>query len=333
MKATSLAVLLSVFVLCSVVSAQDYQIRTDAKVNLRATYNLQGNIVETVPSGTILQVVGMFNRWLKINRNGNELWLADWVSYTRVADGGQTQSRTETQTQSQIDNCCYVDRQCHSDADWTSGYWAFQNNQCAAPLQSRLQISSQPANSSTGTSDNCCFLDWQCNSDDEWTRGYWTFQINQCDMPEGLIIEGSEDFVILVKDALQMLKTRAPEWFAYATSGLDKIILFPEGDILGVNVATRTYSMTPDDAFLHFDEGDVITMASRMVHEACHVYRYEAGLPPGGYEGETACLQVQIEATEVFEVLETRRRLRRSLALGLRHVLENIDNPMYQWWH
>ena len=156
MKAASLAVLLSVFVLCSVASAQDYQIRTDANVNLRATYSLKGEIVEAVPAGTILQVVGMFNRWLKINRNGSDVWLADWVSFSRVADGGQTQS--------QIDNCCFVDRQCHSDADWTSGYWAFQNNQCAAPLQSRLQISSQPANSSTGTSDNCCFLDWQCNS-------------------------------------------------------------------------------------------------------------------------------------------------------------------------
>ena len=165
MKAASLAVLLSVFVLCSVASAQDYQIRTDANVNLRATYSLEGEIVEAVPAGTILQVVGTFNRWLKINRNGNALWLADWVGYTRVTDGGQTQS--------QIDNCCFVDRQCHSDAEWTSGYWAFQNNQCAAPLQSRLQISSQPANSSTGTIDNCCFLDWQCNSDEEWARGHY----------------------------------------------------------------------------------------------------------------------------------------------------------------
>ena len=325
MKSALFALLIAVFVLCSVASAQDFSIRVTYNTNLRDASSLQGSIVETVPSGTILQVIGQFNRWLKINRNENELWLADWVGFTRVTNGQQTQS--------QIDNCCFVDRQCHSDADWTSGYWAFQNNQCAAPLQSRLQISSQPANNSTGSIDNCCFIDWQCNTDEDWARGYWTFQINQCDVPEGLIIEGSEDFVILVKDALQMLKTRAPEWFAYATSGLDKIILFPEGDILGVNVATRTYSMTPDDAFLHFDEGDVITMASRMVHEACHVYRYEAGLPPGGYEGETACLQVQIEATEVFEVLETRRRLRRSLALGLRHVLENIDNPMYQWWH
>ena len=72
MKATSLAVLLSVFVLCSTASAQDYQIRTDANVNLRAAYSLEGEIVDAVPAGTLLQVVGMFNRWLKINRNGNE---------------------------------------------------------------------------------------------------------------------------------------------------------------------------------------------------------------------------------------------------------------------
>ena len=112
MKTTSLAVLLSVFVLCSVVSAQEYSIRVTYNTNLRDASSLQGSIVETVPAGTILQVIGRFNRWLKIDRNGNEVWLADWVPYTRVTDSDQTQSRTDTQTQSQIDNCCFVDRQC-----------------------------------------------------------------------------------------------------------------------------------------------------------------------------------------------------------------------------
>ncbi len=311
-KTRSLAVLLSVFVLCSVVSAQDYQIRTDANVNLRATYSLEGEIVEAVPAGTILQVVGMFNRWLKINRNGNELWLADWVSYTRVADGGQTQS--------QIDNCCYVDRQCTVDADWTSGYWAFQNNQCAAPLQSRLQISSQPANSSTGTIDNCCFLDWQCNTDEEWARGHFVFHNNQC-KHRGLEIEGSGAFVLLIEEALDILKNRAPQWYAYSISGLTKIREVPEDEGAGVYLHTGTFSITPG----HISPG-VLWLASIIVHDACHVHRAATGLVPGGLTGERECLRVQIEATDVFDYQDRH-------VPGLRYVLENIDDPEYQWWH
>ncbi len=318
MKTTSLAALLSVFVLCNMASAQDYSIRVTYNTNLRDASSLQGSIVETVPAGTILQVVGMFNRWLKINRNGNEVWLADWVSFSRVTDGGQTQS--------QIDNCCFVDRQCHSDADWTSGYWAFQNNQCAAPLQSRLQISSQPANSSTGTIDNCCFLDWQCNTDEDWARGYIAFQIDHCDVPAGLIIEGPENFLARVKEALRFLENRAPEWYAYAVSGLDKIRLVEGPNVSAIRARTRTWRVSPDRfIFISSEEAD-IWVASMMVHEACHVYRYQSGLKTGGYEGEKACVQVELEAAESFDTVG-------DLVSWLRHVLANFDNPEYQWWN
>ena len=327
MKTRLLAVMLTLFLLCTVASAQEeYQIRTDANVNLRATYSLEGEIVEAVPAGTILQVVGMFNRWLKINRNGNDVWLADWVNFSRVADGSQTQSRTETQTQSQIDNCCFVDRQCHSDAEWTSGYWAFQNNQCAAPLQSRLQISSQPANSSTGTIDNCCFIGWQCNSDEEWARGHFAFHIDHCDVPAGLIIEGPENFLARVKEVLRFLENRSPEWYAYALSGLDKIRLFEEPNVSAIRPRTRTWRVSPNRFFNRTGESGIISLASAMVHEACHVYRYQSGLKSGGYEGEKACLQVQIEATVTFDDSG-------GLVAGLRRVLEYIDDPEYQWWH
>ena len=74
----------AVFVLSNVASAQGYSIRVTHNTNLRSTYSVQGNIVETVPSGTTLQVISAFNRWLQINRNGNDVWMASWVSHTRV---------------------------------------------------------------------------------------------------------------------------------------------------------------------------------------------------------------------------------------------------------
>ena len=62
--------------------------------------------------------------------------------------GSQTQTSTQSTStvSSQLDNCCFVDRQCASDQEWTDGYWAFQNNQCGAPAQTQTQTqtSAQP---------------------------------------------------------------------------------------------------------------------------------------------------------------------------------------------
>ena len=74
----------------------------------------------------------------------------------------------------EIDNCCYVDRQCTTDFDWVSGYWAFQNKECTVASHSR-----QPA--AAEEIDNCCFIDWQCTADEEWVSGYYAFQHDQCD--------------------------------------------------------------------------------------------------------------------------------------------------------
>ncbi|MDE2950980.1 MAG: hypothetical protein OXT68_09440 [Chloroflexota bacterium] len=79
-----------------------------------------------------------------------------------------------------IDNCCFVDRQCSTDQEWTDGYQAFQNNQCPAPAQSQPVASSPTAGNAPAQIDNCCFVDRQCQTDQEWTDGYQAFQNNQC---------------------------------------------------------------------------------------------------------------------------------------------------------
>ncbi len=114
----------------NVVLAQEYYIQTNHNTNLRVLHSTNSGIVETVTRGTVLHVIGEFNRWLKINRNGNEVWMASWVSHTRV-EGNQ-----QAQPASQIDNCCHVDRQCNTNQEWVDGYWAFQNNECIVPSQS-----------------------------------------------------------------------------------------------------------------------------------------------------------------------------------------------------
>ncbi|MCY3945132.1 MAG: hypothetical protein OXF44_02465 [Anaerolineaceae bacterium] len=316
MKARLLSAILALLILCSAAAAQEYQIRTDARINLRTTFSLEGAIVETVPTGTVLQVVGRFNRWLTINRNGNTLWMADWVPYTRVGDGGQTQS--------QIDNCCFVDRQCRVDADWVSGYWAFQNGQCAAPLQPGLQLPGTSTGSDSSEVDNCCFLDWQCSNDAEWERGYRAFQNDLCDAPASVIIEGPPDFVAKWEEVLRLLERKSPQWYAYAINGLDKIQQIGGMYIQTVRPDTRTFSISRNAVFMPHpnQERSVGDMASMLVHEACHVYRYEAGIRTSAYEEEKACYLTQLEADRIINP--------RTVWL-LESFLETFDDPRHPW--
>ena len=122
MKTKYIAILIAFCLLIAHASAQPYSIRANRGLNLRTEPSLNASIAETIHSGTVLQVVGKFNRWLKIDRNGREVWLADWVNFSRVDSGEPSGSQQPT---AQIDNCCFVNRQCSSDQEWTDGYWAF----------------------------------------------------------------------------------------------------------------------------------------------------------------------------------------------------------------
>lgn len=326
MKAIPFAATLAVFLLCAVVSAQNYHIRVTNNSRLRAGYSLESKVVETAPAGSVLNVVGQFNRWLKINRRGRDLWLADWISYTRVDSANSPVAQPQP---AEVDNCCFVDRQCVSGADWVSGYWAFQQNECPAPPTSK----SSPATTSSPLSlpanaDNCCQASGAaCASNEDWIRGYLAFQIGQCKHP-AVVIEGAPAFVARVEVALDMLKNSAPDWYAYTINELKHIVESNESE-RGVYTKLRSFSLASsltksrDDAEV---ESDVVWLAGVLVHEACHVYRDKAGLEPGGLVGERACLQVQITA---LQQVDPRARFMNYLS----RLLTNIEKEEYQWWH
>ena len=373
MKVKLFLIVFSLTLLSGLASAQGYVIRISANTNLRAAASLQASIVETAPAGATLTVIGSYNRWLRINHNGEDVWMADWVRHERVEEmqettqtqtqtktnidnccfvdrlcmsdaewvsgcwafqngqcGAPVQTETQTSTQStstgssQVDNCCFVDRQCATDQEWTDGYWAFQNNQCGAPVQTQTQ----PVISDAGQGDNCCFLGWQCNSDEDWSAGFYAFQSNQCKHP-GISLEGSPGFVLQMEQALDMLQARVPHWYDYTIRGLDKIrqVLPPTPCCVGVSVEGKTFSIDYTDAPPAGYSFDLHTThnAGMLVHEACHVHRYEAGLEAGGYPGEKACLEKQLEVT--LEINSTSGWIQ-----SYRHTLANIDNPAYQWW-
>lgn len=230
-------------------SAQAYQIRVRFTVRLRASYSLDSPVVGKALAGDVLNVAGRHNRWLQIERDGATAWLADWIEYTRL-DQEQAAPAVEPaangQTPSTIDNCCFVNRQCHSDREWLEGYWAYQRNECPAQPQSGL--SPAPASG------------------------------------HPITINGSFLFVDIINEALDALRDRAPQWYEYVTSNLYLVNeSFPgsggEHNLPAGVCGLRPYSMNP--YLVH--EQNVYSYVSSLVHYACHsAYRY-AGLPYDGY--------------------------------------------------
>ena len=235
-------------VLCLAVSAQSYQIQVKFTVRLRASYSLDSPVVGKALAGDVLQVVGKFNRWLKIERDGATSWLADWVDYTRFDQEGtaSAEAAPNQQQRSNIDNCCFVDRQCQSDREWLDGYWAYQRNEC--PAQPQPGTSAAPTNG------------------------------------HPITVSGSFLFVDIITEALDALRDRAPQWYAYVTSNLNLIFERGSDRPSGHFRAAGTCGLGPYSANPYLvHERNVFSYVALIVHDACHsAYRY-AGSPYDGY--------------------------------------------------
>lgn len=308
MRTKCIAILIVFCMFIAFASAQDYSIRANRGLNLRAAPALTADIADTVASGAVLHVVGKSGSWLKIDRHGREVWLADWVNYSRVDSSEPSGSQ---QPAAQIDNCCFVDRHCQSDQEWIDGYWAYQNNQCPASPASSPQTSAQPTTNPASQVDNCCFVDRQCQTDADWLSGYWAFQNNQCPAPakpnvvtpSRPLIEGSSGFVRQVEAALNWLESRAPEWYNYVIGGMDIIFEMPDTYTDHCTAYAYTHErkvvLGTCHAFLSQRNGlsarhDQLDIADTLAHEACHIHRYEAGFV---YD-ESTSLHEELECTK-----------------------------------
>ncbi|MCY3866001.1 MAG: SH3 domain-containing protein [Chloroflexi bacterium] len=297
------AILIVALALGSVASAQDYSIRLKYRVNIRDAPSLGGSILKTAPVGAVLHVTSELNRWLRIVGVDTTGWVAAWLDYTRVEGGASASSRTS----SQVDNCCFVDRQCQSDQDWVSGYWAYQNNQCPAPTQPVAPVSPQPAASPADDVNNCCFVDRQCRSDADWANGYWAYQNGQCRAPSQPsaavvpasawlpsertltrpIIEGSEWFVNGINSTLNLMQQSAPEWYNYVLNGADKIVEafnpatpdYPHANTLNWgDGASRTIGVGAGSLSCYAGRLCRVSVAGILAHEAGHIHEYISGI-------------------------------------------------------
>lgn len=353
MKNRLATLLLVALIASSIVTAQTYRIRANRGLNLRADSSLQSRVVDTVRSGEILQVVGSANSWLKIDRDGMTAWLADWTDYSRVDEPAHSSAQLTQPSSAPIDNCCFVDRQCSSEQEWTNGFFVFQNGECPVPPQLTISAPSAPASSPIAVGgrpqplrpesvilqlpwsatdwsrvnapgvNNCCEAGWDCENGAEWQRGFHLYEASHCHH-SALTLQGSENFRAAANRALEGLRVEAPHWYNYIIRGLWGIEQVPPDAGSGIHPQTRTYVQAwagnePMDDWSFYD------FLGGMAHEACHIHMWNRGLAVASWTNELPCIEAQVYVTEAVDPINRH-------SAWLRDLITNLHDPAYWWW-
>ncbi len=302
--------------LCSVASSQSTHVRVDSQTNLRDDHSLDGGILETVPAATILRVINWQDHWLRVVHGRERAWMADWVNYALLQSGEDAEA---TKPLSQAENCCVLEWQCPDQKARTSGHWAYRYRRCHRTetyLTEDFSI------------HNCCFLGERCPRDQHWREGYANFSKFECEV-RGVQIEASDEFKLRIYQAIAMLKDRAPVWYAYTISGLDQIREISDSTRAGAYVKLRRYDDVASKVIVEAPgDASIIWVAGVLVHEACHVHVYEAGLFTAWGsqpEEEKACTEVQLIVTDIIDPTNYYHDY-------LQTLIDNIHDPAYQWW-
>ncbi len=243
-------------------------------MNIRSQPTTNSEVVAKARAGDIYDVTrsarGAIWCWLKIAsgwmaRTGRVQATAP-VQY--VADippapaaARQAVSPLATSTEpSNVDNCCFVDRQCQSEQEWKNGYYAYQNNQCPSSAQ-RVAIA-RPT--------------------DPWAPSQRVLS-----RP---IIEGSEWFVYGINSTLDLMQRSAPEWYNYVLNAADKIVesfnpATPDHPHANTgnwaDVASRTIGIGAGSLSCYVGRLCRVSVAGILSHEACHIHQHWNGVAVG----------------------------------------------------
>ena len=153
-----------------------------------------------------------------------------------------------------------------------------------------------------------------CDKGPQLRNGAWLIADMDCELdlrpPEGLLpahmreipVEGPERIVSRVNSALSRLQEKAPEWYAYVVEAVDKIIGYETGSSLDT-VSGQAYvypHLRTMYISAHAAAGAGGLLEGIMVHEACHVYEYDARLTLVSYESEVMCHTMEMYALEAL---------------------------------
>ena len=200
-------------------------------MNIRESPTTSSPVAATAVTGgyfTVIQkTTGGGWCWLKL-RSGGWIAVTKWVQAgprNRFLDPGVT--APPPTAPSDIDNCCFVDRQCRTEQEWIDGYWAHQNRQCVAQAQIPVANFSRPR------------------------------------------IEGSEAFVRVVNEVLNLMESKSPPLYQYVVSVISVIEeLGPDHCVSGL-----AYGGTSRIALgrcLVYGGYGLYGIAAVIAHEACH---------------------------------------------------------------
>ena len=125
--------------------------------------------------------------------------------------------------------------------------------------------------------DNCCFAGWNCAFDFDFIMGKWAYDDNdgQCFSPsqvtvDGVIVEGSDDFIDGVSRALSLIKDSSPEWYTLAINGALKIREAPGG--VGAGTLERSMNLKPIVGYS--PSFSPAGLAAAILMSNCRLYRW-----------------------------------------------------------
>ena len=115
----------------------------------------------------------------------------------------------------------------------TSLGWLADTERVRAYTPNRFADTGSIASPTTVPSDidNCCFVDRHCTTEQQWIDGYWAHQNGQCGAPPQFSgvnlsrphIVGSETFVHVVTESLNLMERMLPSLYQYIVSATSVI--------------------------------------------------------------------------------------------------------------
>jgi hypothetical protein len=141
-----------------------------------------------------------------------------------------------------------------------------------------------------------------------------------------IVVQGSADFVDWTSRALDLIRTKAPEWHDQVTDSIDVIVSVPSGS--GIVVQTKTFRVGDQTAHApgYNETKQLIWYAGTIVHDSCHSERYEAHLVHNGKDGEIACLMDQKAALLLMDTDA-------GFTSYIQSLIDGADNPANQYWN
>jgi len=127
--------------------------------------------------------------------------------------------------------------------------------------------------------DNCCSVDRQCTTEQEWKDGYWAYQNRQCGAQPPFSggslarpgIEGSEAFVHVVNETLNLMQRKVPALYQYVISVTSMIAEHgPDRCDWGIAYVGRGRTSLGSCLVEGQMPKPLYVVAAYLAHEACH---------------------------------------------------------------